>query len=181
MAHEDADSLSRRLHITHSKQCCYCCCGFYTSLNSFEGGSSLVGGNLCTYLLVDGVADVVSLVKKIGWQIVPKYVDRWILFLAINKSRIVISIHTCVCFFTYLIDKNQAFVCFKQNIFIRSDTLLPLFWAKMKNDIFPVVFTIMKCVHASFFFPKKRMQNIDDVTNFIYGRKKYQSIDTQVQ
>ena len=61
MAHEDADSLSRRLHITH---CCYCCCGFYTSLNSFEGGSSLVGGNLCTYLLVDGGADVASLVKK---------------------------------------------------------------------------------------------------------------------
>ena len=50
------------LHIVNSAAS-----GFYTSLNSFEGGSSLVGGNLCTYLLVDGGADVVSLVKKIGW------------------------------------------------------------------------------------------------------------------
>ena len=51
MAHEDADSLSRTsTYYTYIVRAA--CCGFYTSLNSFEGGSSLAGGNLCTYLLV---------------------------------------------------------------------------------------------------------------------------------
>ena len=95
---------------------------------------------------------------KKGWQfILPKYinVERLILFLSLNKSRFLISIHTCMCFFTYVIDKNQAFVCFKQNIFIRSDTLLPLFLGKNEKWHFSCRFYYYEMCSRVFFLSKE--------------------------